>query len=64
MQLNLSILSLACLATTAVAVSTIDLEFPDTFLAEKRQDGPAYQCHADCGKPMNNSMRDLSSTED
>ncbi|KFH46584.1 hypothetical protein ACRE_026420 [Hapsidospora chrysogenum ATCC 11550] len=56
MQLNLSILSLACLATTAVAVSNIDLEFDDTFLlAEKRQDGPAYQCHSDCGLTIRGS---------
>lgn len=50
MQLISSIVTLGSLASTAIAVSEVGFEFPDSVPMSKRQtDGPSYECHADCG---------------
>lgn len=58
MHLIPSILALCSMASTAVAVSKVSFEFPDSVPMSKRQtDGPSYECHADCGE----STQDLLS---
>ncbi|KAL6849218.1 hypothetical protein ACO1O0_008748 [Amphichorda felina] len=59
MQLISSILVLGSLASTAVALSNLGFEFPDTVPMSKRQtSGPAYECHSDCGFAILGSRED------
>ncbi|POR33768.1 Uncharacterized protein TPAR_06042 [Tolypocladium paradoxum] len=53
------VVALGSLASAAAAAAAPGFQFPDTVPLEKRQtEGPAYQCHANCGYAIQNSSKD------
>jgi hypothetical protein len=51
MRLTTSLVAIGSVASLVTAAATPGFEFPDTVPMHKRQtEGPAYECHASCGK--------------